>query len=114
MQLVQQRTWIAQVLQHIGANDGVKAFASQWCGPLRVFQIGLYCALAKGCARGQCFGVHLYAGHLAAFGVQDACDGARACSQFKHALPGLDHARQDRGGTATVGVNFVGVAMFYH
>jgi hypothetical protein len=83
-------------------------------GPLRVFQVGLHGALAKGCARGQCFGVHLYARHLAAFGVQDACDGAGACAQFKHALTGLDHARQDRGGTATVGVNFVGVAMFYH
>jgi hypothetical protein len=74
----------------------------------------LQCALAKGSAGGQGFGVHFYARDLAAFAVQDARDSARASTQFKHPLARLNHARQHRGGTATVGVNFVGVAMFYH
>jgi hypothetical protein len=102
------------MLKHIGTYDGIKLFACQRRSPIGVFQVGLKGAFAKGRAGGQSFGVHLYAGHLAAFAVQNARDGARASAQFKHALTGLDHARQHRSSTATIGVNFMGVAMFYH
>jgi hypothetical protein len=46
--------------------------------------------------------------------VQNARDGARAGAQFEHALARLNHSSQTRGGAASIGVNFVGVAMFYH
>ena len=82
--------------------------------PGGIFQVDLQSALAKRCAHGQCFGVHLYAQNLAALAVQNACNSARACAKLKHSLARRYHAGQTCCGTATVGVNFVRVAMFYH
>ena len=102
------------MLQHIGAHDHIKLLTGQAGVPSRVFQVGLQRAFAKGRAHGQSFGVHFYARNLTAPAVQNARDGARASAQLEHALARLNHSSQARGGTASVGVNFVGVAMFYH
>ena len=102
------------MLQHIGAHHHIKLFTRQALVPCGVFKVGLQGALAKGRAHGQSFGVHLNTCDLAALAVQNARDGARAGAQFKHALAMRYHAGQARGGAASVGVNFVGVAMFYH
>jgi hypothetical protein len=46
--------------------------------------------------------------------VQNTRDSAWARTQLEHPLARLDHSSQHGSRTAAIGVNFMGVTMFYH
>jgi hypothetical protein len=46
--------------------------------------------------------------------MQNTCNSSWARTQLEHPLTWFDHASQHGSRTAAIGVNIVGVTMFYH